>query len=128
MMATITLLLVEDEVLVREVLDVALKDEGFDVIIAGNGTQALAELESDAARFRAVISDIRLEDGPDGWAVGRRARELVNDMPVIYMSADSVEWSSHGVPESVMLAKPFVTAQLITAIATLLNKTSTKTE
>lgn len=52
----------------------------------------------------------------------RRGRELVSGIPVIYMSGDSAhEWSANGVPESVMLQKPFVIAQLITAVTHLLN-------
>jgi DNA-binding response OmpR family regulator len=126
MTAAPLLLLVEDEVLVQEFLEHSLTEEGFDVTITSNGTQAFAELESDAARFKAVVADIKLGEGPDGWSVGRRARELVHDMPVIYMSGDSAhDWSSQGVPNSVMLAKPFVPAQLITAIATLLNEVNT---
>jgi DNA-binding response OmpR family regulator len=123
MIAAITLLLVEDETSIRDLLYYSLTDDGFEVIDAGNGVHALVEIETDAARFRAIIADIRLGDGPDGWAVAQRARELIYNMPIIYMSGDSShEWSSKGVPNSVMLAKPFVPAQLITALAILLNK------
>lgn len=41
---------------------------------------------------------------------------------VVYMSGDSAEdWSSKGVPNSIMLSKPFAPAQLVTAISNLLN-------
>jgi hypothetical protein len=44
------------------------------------------------------------------------------------MSGDSAhEWSANGVPESVMLQKPFVMAPLITAITTLLNQAGNAT-
>ena len=90
------------------------------------GTKALAEFQAGASRFRAVITDIRLGAGPDGWAVARRARELVPNMPVVYMSGDSApEWSSKGVPNSLMVAKPFAPAQIITAVSTLLNAVDT---
>ena len=60
--------------------------------------------------------------------MGHRAREVVSGIPVIYMSGDSAhEWSANGVPESVMLQKPFVMAQLITAITTLLNQAGNAT-
>ncbi|MBB3144961.1 DNA-binding response OmpR family regulator [Phyllobacterium trifolii] len=119
------LLLVEDEYLLVPILEDALSAEGFNVVTAHDGTTALQELEARATEFKAVITDIRLGTGPSGWDVGRRARELVPSMPVIYMSGDSAhDWSANGVPESVMLQKPFVGAQLITAVATLLNSTS----
>ncbi len=78
-----------------------------------NGNRAIAELDADAARFKAVVTDIRLGKGPDGWDVGRRARELVSDMSVVYVSGDSThDWSSKGVPESVVILKPFAPTQL----------------
>jgi two-component system, OmpR family, response regulator len=122
------LLLVEDDHSLRGILELALTDEGFDVIVANNGTSALTRLDADAAQFKGLITDIRLGKGESGWDVAHRARELVSGIPVVYMSGDSAgEWSANGVPESVMLQKPFVIAQLITAITTLLNQASNAT-
>jgi DNA-binding response OmpR family regulator len=115
------LLLVEDEALILVDVKDSLHDAGFKVVAVHDGKQALAELDADATRFKAVITDVQLGDGPDGWEVGRHARELVPDMPVIYTSGGSSrDWSSKGVPDSVMIAKPFVPAQLITAVSTLI--------
>ncbi|MBV8593010.1 MAG: response regulator [Caulobacteraceae bacterium] len=126
-MSPATLLLVEDEELVIALLEEALGESGFEVVVARTGPEALAELETDAARFRAVLSDIRLPGSADGWAVGHRARELVADMPIVYMSGDSShDWSSKGVPGSVMLTKPFAPAQIITAVTTLMNEVDTR--
>ncbi len=126
MTTTTALFLVEDDALIREFLEASLSDAGFEVVEVSCGTTALAEFDADAARFRAVITDIRLGAGPDGWAVARRARELAPTMPVVYMSGDSSpEWSSKGVPNSLMVAKPFAPAQIITAVSTLLNAADT---
>jgi DNA-binding NtrC family response regulator len=125
-MTTRIVLLVENEALLQEVLGTVLADAGFEIIVAGGATQALTELESDPTRFRAIITDIKLGAGQDGWVVGRRARELIPDMPVVYMSGNSGhEWASKGVPNSVMIAKPFAPAQLVTAILTLIAKVDT---
>ena len=106
------LLLVEDEQALQSLLETALADEGFEVVIAGSGAKAIAELESHGADFKALITDIRLGTGPDGWEVGHRARQIVPGIPVVYMSGDSIhEWSAEGVPESIMLQKPFALAQ-----------------
>lgn len=119
---SVLLLLVEDDSALRSLLEIELTDEGFEVVSASSGAKAMAQLESDGSRFKGVITDIRLGKGPDGWEIGHRAREAVANMPVIYMSGDSAhEWSANGVPESIMLQKPFVVAQLVTAISTLLN-------
>jgi DNA-binding response OmpR family regulator len=120
------LLLVEDDALIQEVLHAELTEAGFEVVITHNGAEAFAELDADAARFKAVITDIKLGSELDGWDVGRHARELVSDMPVIYLSGDSShDWSSKGVPESVMIAKPFAPTQLITTISMLITNTDT---
>ena len=98
MTTTPAVCLVEDDALIRELLETSLTDAGFEVIEVSCGTKALAEFDADkalaefdadVARFRAVITDIRLGARPDGWAVARRARELVPTMPVVYMSGDS---------------------------------------
>jgi DNA-binding response OmpR family regulator len=109
------LLLVEDDPALRETLSDALDDIGYDVVVACSGVQALAELEADAAQFEEVITDINLGTGPDGWDVGRRARECVADMPVVYMSGNSDEWPSQGVANSVFIPKPFRLAQMVNA-------------
>ena len=88
-MTPTVLLLVEDEALILVDVKDALTNAGFEVVAAHDGTQALAELDADAKRFKAVVTDIQLGSGPDGWDIGRRAREVVPDMPVIYVSGGS---------------------------------------
>jgi CheY-like chemotaxis protein len=120
---SILLLLVEDEALIRMNLQAELEEAGFELVAATNGEQAMTELETDAARFRGLLTDIKLGQGPNGWELARHARESVPHIPVVYMSGDSAhEWDAQGVPNSIMVAKPFVGAQIITAISTLLNQ------
>lgn len=122
------LLLVEDDAALQLVLETALTDEGFKVSTANDGKAAMAALDATGAQFNAVITDIRIGAGPTGWEVGKHAREITSGIPVIYMSGDSAhEWSANGVPDSVMLLKPFVIAQLITAVTTLLNSAGNAT-
>jgi DNA-binding response OmpR family regulator len=68
------------------------------------------------------VTDINLIGRLDGWEVARAARETDPTMPIIYMTGTHAEeWASKGVPNSVILAKPFAPAQLVTAISNLLN-------
>lgn len=118
------LLVVEDERLILDLLKRALLDAGFEVVTADDGTQAMAELNLNAARFKAVITDIRLGTGPDGWEVSRRSRKLVSDMAVIYMTGDSGHaWQAKGVPGSVLVSKPFTLTQIVTVVSTILAET-----
>jgi DNA-binding response OmpR family regulator len=58
----------------------------------------------------------------DGWEIAERAREIDPEFPIVYMTGgDADEWASKGVPNSVLLTKPFAPAQLVTAVSQLLN-------
>lgn len=118
------ILVVEDDQLIQSVVEESLTDGGFEVAIASSGENALELLDAAEGKYRALVTDINLGPGKtDGWDVARRAREIDPDFPVIYMSGkDAAEWASKGVPNSIMLAKPFAPAQLITAISQLLNR------
>jgi hypothetical protein len=54
--------------------------------------------------------------------VAQHAREIDPAFPVVYTSrAAAADWASKGVPNSIMLSKPFAPAQLLTAVSNLLN-------
>jgi DNA-binding response OmpR family regulator len=115
------LLYVEDEFLIQEMLVTALEEAGFHVLVANDGNHALEILASPEQALNGLITDINLGAGPDGWDVSRAARELTSGLPVVYVSAASEhEWTSRGVPSSVMITKPFVPAQVVVAISSLL--------
>ncbi len=99
----------------------ALEEAGFGLLVADNGTQAIEMLGEKASEIHGVITDVDLGYGPDGWDVARTAREAVGSIPVVYVSAVAEsEWTSKGVPGSVMIAKPFVPAQVVVAISSLM--------
>ncbi len=117
------LLYVEDEVLIQDLLVSALTEAGYEVVVASSGADGVNTLQSRSGEIRGLITDINLGSGTDGWEVARQARELISGLPVVYVSgASHQEWTSKGVPESVMIAKPFAPAQIVVAISGLLNK------
>lgn len=118
-------LIVEDDGLVSLAIEDLVEEAGFAHLATRSGDGAIAELEKDAGRFSVILTDVRMPGQNSGWDVARRAREISPTMPIIYMTGDSAgEWASHGVPNSVLLQKPFADAQLVTALATLLNTQS----
>ncbi|TDW35788.1 response regulator receiver domain-containing protein [Rhizobium azibense] len=124
-MEPITILLVDDEESVLQLFEHALTDAGFRVRTVSDGRQAIQFLGAANPPMQGLITDIRLGDGPDGWEVARAAREIEPVMPVVYTSGDSAtDWASKGVPNSIILQKPFALAQLVTAISQLLNESS----
>lgn len=116
--------MVEDNALIHDLLGEALIDGGFRVAQASTGADALAMLEAPEAAFRALVTDINLEPGPStGWDIAKRAREINSKLAVIYMTGNSEhQYASNGVPDSIMLTKPFAPAQLIAAVSQLLNE------
>jgi two-component system OmpR family response regulator len=118
-----SVLLVEDEVFVLLDLEASLIEAGFEVFGSWSGDEALKAFDREPARFNAVVTDIRLGNGPSGWDIARHVREARSTIPVVYMSGDSsVDWQANGVLGSVMIRKPFGIGQVVTALATLLYK------
>jgi DNA-binding response OmpR family regulator len=115
-------LVIEDDEPTQTVVEDALADAGFEPAIAGSGEEAVTLLKGMPGEYRALVTDIRLRGKIDGWQVAQRARQIDPNFPVVYISGASAgEWPSRGVPNSVMLEKPFAPAQLVTAVAHLLN-------
>jgi CheY-like chemotaxis protein len=113
-------LVVEDELLIQDLLQLALEDAGYEVTAARSGAEAVRLLEASASRFSALVTDINLGPSPDGWRVAQRGRELNERLAVVYISGDSAHrWSCHGVSESVMIAKPFSPLQIVAALSGL---------
>nr|WP_249804575.1 MULTISPECIES: response regulator [unclassified Bradyrhizobium] len=116
-------LVVEDERLIQELVEAALTEGGFETEIVGSGEEAITLLQDDATNYRALLTDIHLKGTLTGWDVAKRAREVNPEIPVVYMTgAAANEWPSHGVPNSLLLNKPFAPAQVVTAVSQLLNE------
>jgi CheY-like chemotaxis protein len=117
------IMVVEDDESVQSIVEEALTDGGFEPAIAASGEEAVTLLKGRLTKYRALVTDINLgRDKMDGWEVAKHAREIDPEFPIVYMSGDSAaDWASKGVPNSIMLSKPFAPAQLVTAVSQLLN-------
>ncbi|ODT84627.1 response regulator [Phenylobacterium sp. SCN 70-31] len=115
-------LLVEDELLIRDLLQGALEDAGFEVAYTDAGDAAIGVLQRRPGELAGVVTDINLSSRTTGWDVARAARRADPRVAVVYMSGASAhEWATEGVPGSAILTKPFAPAQLVVALATQLN-------
>jgi CheY-like chemotaxis protein len=122
----VLVLIAEDQAEIGEVLKDSFEDGGYDVLLAVTAEEALAALDARGEEVRALVTDIKLGSSTTGWDVARHARELKPEMPVVYMTgSESSDWPSLGVPNSILVPKPFAPAQVITAISQLLNSSST---
>ncbi|HOC43881.1 MAG TPA: sigma-54 dependent transcriptional regulator [Thermoanaerobaculales bacterium] len=80
----VRILVAEDDAEMLELLARVLREEGYRVLTAGDGHQALARIEE--GDFDLVLSDVRMP-GPDGMEVLRRAMASRLHQPVILMTA-----------------------------------------
>jgi DNA-binding response OmpR family regulator len=116
------ILVVEDDYPIQDIVEEALKDGGFTADILSSGEEALTLFRGSLKNYKALVTDVALKGRLNGWEVAAQIREVDPGFPVIYTSgAHADEWASKGVPNSIMLTKPFAPAQLVTAVSQLLN-------
>ncbi|WP_314947736.1 response regulator [Bradyrhizobium cosmicum] len=113
-----SILIVEDEYPLQGVLENALAEAGFASDILSSGEEAITVFIARGKHHKALVTDVCLGGRLSGWDVARRMREKHPDLPVVYMmaGADLELWKSQGVPDSVLLEKPFHPGQLIAAL------------
>lgn len=104
-------LLVEDEALVAELVEGALRDEGLEVAVAHSGTEAVARLEAEARSFAVVVTDINLGEQIDGFAVARQARALNPALKIVYVTGKPSNIYAAD-EEALMFPKPFSVFEL----------------
>jgi CheY-like chemotaxis protein len=102
-----SVLLVEDEHLICEMVAEALAEQGFAVRAVSNAGDALGHLQSGSP-VDILFTDINLPGSMDGAALAQRARELQPDLPVMYTSGRrSVIEQLNPVEGSMFVPKPY---------------------
>lgn len=104
-----SVLLVEDEALVRRVIGNELRDAGMRVREARCGDEALAAL---ADPFDFLLTDIRLPGQLSGWDIAEVARQRLPGIRVVYMTGFTAESPRH-VPGSRLIAKPCTVREIL---------------
>ena len=115
-----TVLLVEDEDMVRAVAERALTRQGYTVLTACDGEQGLEVLDG-AEQIDLLVSDVVMPN-MDGPAMVRKARAARPDLPVLFMSGYAEEQlrKSIDIENVAFLPKPFSVAQLSDAVREML--------
>ena len=120
-MQELSVLIVDDDASVQNVLCEILSDGGFLSEVACSGEEAAALLI--AKRYRMLIVDISFgRDRVEGWSIARRARAFNPSLPIIYITGGPErDWAIHSVPNSILLKKPFAREQLLAAVSQLVH-------
>jgi CheY-like chemotaxis protein len=121
---TETILVIEDEDIVRHLASRGLRDHGYVVIEARNGTQALQYIEQHPATVDLVISDVVMPE-MGGRELGLRLVHAEPGLPVLYMSGytgDDVVQRGLLDPGAPFQQKPFTPASLATKVRAMLDQ------
>jgi len=115
-----TVLIVEDEVMVRTVAERALARHGYSVLVAENGEAAL-EILGREDKVDLMISDVVMPT-MDGPTTVRAARLMHPDLPILFISGYAEEQlrKSIDIPNVAFLAKPFSVRQLAETVRDVL--------
>ncbi len=108
-----TILIVDDDCVIRRMLRGAFEEHGYRVLLASNGAQALRVFEEHTADISVVLTDIRmpLMSGP-AFVAELLMRGLPRQLPILFMSACESEVP----PGFGCIFKPFRLMQVLQAI------------
>jgi CheY-like chemotaxis protein len=116
-LSPVTVLLVEDEQLLGDLMVDELRELGFTVMKAETAEKAIQLMEGDT-RVDVLFTDIRLPGRLDGWDVAERFREVNPLGPVIYATGYSGS-PARQVTQSAFLSKPYRPATIVAEIRRL---------
>jgi two-component system cell cycle sensor histidine kinase/response regulator CckA len=112
-----TVLLVEDNTTVRRSIRRVLREQGYEVLAARNGTHALGVARSHPGAIDLLLTDVVMP-GISGPELGSKLRDWQPAMRVIHMSA----YGSGDLDEAVFLRKPFTREALAQKLAEVLGR------
>lgn len=114
-----TILVVEDEVLIRLSIADELRSRGLQVLEAADAQEALAILESGLT-VHVLFTDIRMPGPLDGVALSRHARERHPELKLVMTSGHRDEYASDNA--DVFIAKPYDQREVVREIERLLGQ------
>ncbi len=113
-----TILVVDDERAIRELISVILRSAGHQIITASNGIEGVALFRSSPERFDLILTDLQMPV-MNGHQLIKLARETNAGAKIICMSGYSDEPIPVGVE---FLQKPFQPAVLLARVSEMLNQ------
>lgn len=117
-----TILVVDDSASVRQVVSIALKGAGYDVLVGTDGKDALAKL--DGRRIHLIISDVNMPN-MDGIQFVTEAKKLpaYKFTPIIMLTTESQEdkkRQAQAAGAKAWVTKPFQPEQMLAAVSKLI--------
>jgi two-component system OmpR family response regulator len=115
------ILIVDDDAHIRELINLLLRKEGFDLYEASDGMQALKVMEK--VKIDLAVIDIMMPN-MDGWQLCKELREF-SDIPILMLTAKgetTQKVKGFGLGADDYLVKPFEPIELVLRIKALLKR------
>jgi two-component system cell cycle sensor histidine kinase/response regulator CckA len=123
-----TILIVEDEEAVRRLMSAALEQNGYRVLIAADGAEALKLIASHTGPLDLLVTDL-LMPGMNGAELTRKVKDRLPDLKVLCISGYAEELRQSGeIDESAFLQKPFTPQALLRKVRDMLDRHDLRTE
>lgn len=122
----VTVVVAEDEDVARRLMSRLLEQEGYRILEARNGIEALRLAHQATPHLRLVVTDVVMP-GMDGWELGRRLAVDCPGVRVLYMSAyPRADIFHRGAPSDTVpfLEKPFLPEVFVETVRSLIEKDS----
>lgn len=114
-MTACSILIVDDELMLRDVVVEALQDQGYDVLVASDGPGAL-EIMRGSARIDVVFSDVSMPNGMSGVELAEHAAEIRPGIRII-LASGFAKGQLPSLPKDVhFLPKPYRIGQLVESL------------
>ena len=117
-----TIMIVDDSISIRQVVGIALKGAGYDVLEAEDGRDALSKLKGQ--KIHLIISDVNMPN-MNGIEFVKAAKQLAayKFTPIIMLTTESGEsrkMEGQAAGAKAWVVKPFQPAQLLNAVSKLI--------
>jgi CheY-like chemotaxis protein len=114
-----TILVVEDELLIRLIIADALRNVGFEVVEASTADEALT-IVNGGAPIHLVFTDVRMPGTMDGIALMSLLRQMRPELKLAVASGYSPDWPSPNLAD-IFIGKPYDVARAVNRMKALLN-------
>jgi len=122
-----TVLVVDDEKSIRDLIALILEGEGYSVLLAEHSDEALLQLDGFPKTVHLLLTDLKMDPYMDGCELSKCVRLLRPEINVLYISGftgNSMVQQEVAAGKAVFLAKPFTISDFIEKVRNVLEHVS----
>jgi CheY-like chemotaxis protein len=113
------ILVAEDDPVIRNLVRLMLSKEGYSVLTAGDGMEAVEVCKGFADQIHLLLTDVRMPR-MDGWTLAEEIRKIQPEVKVVVMTGYTTETIRRENRPDAFLRKPFVPPTLLRCVQRVL--------